>query len=199
MNLNVDFKWLMSNSEGRIHRAGYWHALLETLSSCVFFVLIFGAGLKLVQGAYLAISGNRLPFDTGFNHALWLFAGWNIESLAAITIKRLHDRNKSGWWIVPFIIAPFLLYRPSDWLDNPTLALLVDGVGISVIVWCLVELCLSGTRGPNRFGSEPLVPRKRNWVEPSKIEFTPPSVGPPPAWLVKRGHESAAADQCSRQ
>lgn len=199
MNFYVDFKSLMSKSQGRIDRASYWHALLETLIYCVFFLPIFGAGLKLAQVAFLAVSGNPLPFDLSFKEALLLFAGWNIESVAGVTIKRLHDRDKSGWWIVPFIIAPFLLFRPSGWIDGATLALLVDVLGVSLGLWCLVELCLGGTTGPNRFGPDPVAPRKTNWVERSEIEFTPASAGPPPEWLIKRDHESDSAEPyCSQ-
>jgi len=195
----MDFKRLLAKFEGRINGTEYWRAILETAVSCVFFLLIFKTGLKLLQAAYLAISGNPLPFDPGFSDALLLFAVWNAEFVASITIKRLHDRDKSGWWIVPFVVAPVLLHRPSDWLDNPTLALVVHTVGIGLGAWCLVEFCLGGTRGPNRFGPDPVAPRKTTWVERSKIEPMPDIAGPPPAWLVKRNNESASADPCCGQ
>jgi len=37
--------------------------------------------------------------------AMTLAFGW---CYAAASIKRLHDRNKSGCWIVPYIVAPGL-------------------------------------------------------------------------------------------
>ena len=57
----------------------------------------------------------------------------SIYLALALYAKRWHDRDKSGWWsligLVPFIGA----------------------------VWILVELgILEGTRGPNRFGPDPL-------------------------------------------
>jgi uncharacterized membrane protein YhaH (DUF805 family) len=195
----MDLRSLFSSFEGRINRAKYWLAVYAISISCVLFPLIFKTGVKLVQAAYLAISGSPLPFDPGLRDALLLLAVWNIEFVAAITIKRLHDRDKSGWWIVPFVIAPVLLHRSSDWLDNPTLALLVDVLALSLGAWCLVELCLGGTRGPNRFGPDPVTPPKATWVERSKIEPMPDIAGPPPAWLVKRGHDSASADPCCGQ
>jgi len=55
-----------------------------------------------------------------------------IPSLA-IAIKRYHDRDKSGWWI---------------------LILFIPLVGF---IWFLIELgCLPGTPGPNRYGPDPL-------------------------------------------
>jgi len=48
-------------------------------------------------------------------------------------VKRYHDRDKSGWWI---------------------LILFIPLVGF---IWFLIELgCLPGTPGPNRFGPDPL-------------------------------------------
>src|SRR5258708_16563679 len=38
-----------------------------------------------------------------------------IRILSATAVKRLHDRNKSGWWIVPFFIAPIPLGKVGDW------------------------------------------------------------------------------------
>jgi uncharacterized membrane protein YhaH (DUF805 family) len=191
---SIVFNKFLFSFEGRINRAKYCYAIYATSISCLVFLSIFGAALKLVHVGYLYVFKNplSLPFDASFRNALLFYAGWNFASLAAITIKRLQDRNRSGWWIVPFFIAPPLLHRLSDWLDNLTLALLVDALGFSLGVWCFIELlCLSGTRGPNRFGSDPLAPRETRprWDQHSEIEFVPHSAGPPPAWLVKRGHE----------
>lgn len=62
-----------------------------------------------------------------------IFSIASIYFALALYAKRWHDRDKSGWWsliaIVPIIGA----------------------------VWILVELgILEGTRGPNRFGPDPL-------------------------------------------
>jgi len=47
----------------------------------------------------------------------------------ATSVRRLHDRDKSGWWI---------------------LVTLVPLIGT---VWWLTDLgCVAGTRGPNRYG-----------------------------------------------
>jgi uncharacterized membrane protein YhaH (DUF805 family) len=49
----------------------------------------------------------------------------------AVSIRRLHDTDRSGWWL---------------------LIVLVPLVGaILLIVW----YCTEGTRGPNRFGADP--------------------------------------------
>jgi uncharacterized membrane protein YhaH (DUF805 family) len=50
----------------------------------------------------------------------------------AIAIRRLHDRDKSGWWLL-LVLIPLI-------------------GAIILIVWFVVR----GTSGPNRFGPDPL-------------------------------------------
>ena len=49
-----------------------------------------------------------------------------------VLVRRLHDTNRSGWWV---------------------LILLIPLVGM---IWMIVLLCLQGTSGQNRFGEDPL-------------------------------------------
>ncbi|OAD23398.1 membrane protein containing DUF805 [Candidatus Thiomargarita nelsonii] len=51
----------------------------------------------------------------------------------ATQVKRWHDRNKSGWWV------------------------LINLIPIIGWIWALIEVgFLPGTKGNNRFGSDPL-------------------------------------------
>jgi uncharacterized membrane protein YhaH (DUF805 family) len=81
----------------------------------------------------------------------------SFVSALAIGIKRLHDRDRSGWWILLFYFGPSVLAAAQASTDAG-FASLILGLGTFVIsVWCLVELgFLRGTRGPNRFGPDPL-------------------------------------------
>jgi uncharacterized membrane protein YhaH (DUF805 family) len=81
-----------------------------------------------------------------------------ISSLA-VGVKRLHDRDKSGWWIVLFYIVPSALIEIGAMIDptRTTVGLMLALVALLIIIWAIVELgCLRGTRGPNRFGPDPL-------------------------------------------
>jgi len=81
----------------------------------------------------------------------------SVWCFAALSIKRLHDRNKSGWWMLLFFVVPSLLDKLWAWLDLPTGAFIVGLIEFGLSVWCFVEIfCLKGTKGPNRFGSDPL-------------------------------------------
>jgi uncharacterized membrane protein YhaH (DUF805 family) len=59
--------------------------------------------------------------------------------------------------MVAFFIVPPLLDKLWDWLDSPNVAFFVSLLGAVLSAWAFVEIfCLRGTRGPNRFGSDPL-------------------------------------------
>jgi uncharacterized membrane protein YhaH (DUF805 family) len=104
--------------------------------------------------------------------------GW---SYAAASIKRLHDRNKSGWWIVPFIVATGLYGQFGDRLGGSYAAVVIGLAVFIAFMWGFVEMCcLTGTRGPNRFGPDPLAPRDTGprWDQQSELEFEPHRAGP---------------------
>ena len=105
--------------------------------------------------------------------------------VVATTVKRLHDRNRSGWWIIPFFVVPPLFYRFDDLLGDSWAAFFL---GLAVIVLCLwgfIELLfLRGTRGPNRFGPDRLAPHDTGpgWAGTSKASCcgTNPASNPTP-------------------
>src|SRR6185295_17513683 len=75
----------------------------------------------------------------------------------ATAIKRLHDRDRSGWWLVPFFFLPGLYNQFSDLLPNSTW-MLPFWLGASILwLWGFVEMFIvSGSVGDNRFGPDPL-------------------------------------------
>jgi uncharacterized membrane protein YhaH (DUF805 family) len=141
---------------GRINRARYWRVMLLNFVCLMIFMIVvplsiggsfYDADPKWAKPLTLALlAGTMGPV---FIISTWCFA--------AISIKRLHDRDKSGWWMAVFFIVPSLLGKLSDRLDAPTLAFILSGIGLGLSVWCFVEIfCLKGSKGPNRFGSDPL-------------------------------------------
>jgi uncharacterized membrane protein YhaH (DUF805 family) len=212
--------------EGRINCLKYGCALFANLIFClvcmtaVAFAVgrILGAGVKSVDVNFLVLFGfpPAFPFNISFDladppstatlgpillHAaetpLAIFSLW---FLAATTIKRLHDRDKSGWWIVAFLIAPPLLRGIADRFDEWSVVAVVFSLAAMVLtVWGFVELLfLRGTSGPNRFGPDPRAPvgpvipsapAAPRWEQPSELEFIPHSAGPSPGPHVMRGHD----------
>jgi len=82
--------------------------------------------------------------------ALWV-------SSVAIAIRRLHDRGKSGWWVLVFIFVPGLLQGIGSRLGDPLPMMILSVAGLAVSIWALVELgFLRGTQGDNAYGPDPL-------------------------------------------
>jgi uncharacterized membrane protein YhaH (DUF805 family) len=109
----LSLKEVLFSFEGRIPRKAYW---LQGI------VPIFVAGLVL----------GMVGFGIGFGE--WW--GYVVQFLLlwpglAVSIKRWHDRDKSGWWVLIGLIP------------------IIGGI------WVLVENgFLRGTEGPNRFGGD---------------------------------------------
>jgi uncharacterized membrane protein YhaH (DUF805 family) len=142
--------------EGRINRARFWRVLLLNFICTMIFMMVvpmsiggsfLNADPKWAKPFTLALLGGTI--GPVFIISMWCFA--------AISIKRLHDRNKSGWWMLPFFVVPGLLDKLWASLDLPTGGFIVGLIEFGVSLWCFVEIfCLKGTKGPNRFGSDPL-------------------------------------------
>jgi uncharacterized membrane protein YhaH (DUF805 family) len=74
----------------------------------------------------------------------------------AIGAKRLHDRDKSAWWLLVFYAAPGILSTAGNRLEDVGFIIL-HVISFAISVWAFVELgCLRGTPGPNRYGPDPL-------------------------------------------
>jgi uncharacterized membrane protein YhaH (DUF805 family) len=74
----------------------------------------------------------------------------------AISAKRLHDRDKSAWWLLVFYLLPGILSTAGNEMGDVGFILL-HIISFAISVWAFVELgCLRGTPGPNRYGPDPL-------------------------------------------
>jgi uncharacterized membrane protein YhaH (DUF805 family) len=113
---------------GRSRRKEYWMFVLFQM-----LILIPVAFLAILMG-----DPSADPADPFGSTAVLMVLGvyflvFFIPGLA-VQVRRFHDQDKSGW----FILLGFIPY-----------------VGSLVL---LVFMCLEGTRGPNRFGPDPKDP-----------------------------------------
>ena len=73
-------------------------------------------------------------------------------------VKRIHDRNKSGWLVLAYWVpaALHIILIAAGASDNAAvtiLSLITAGVGI----WFFVEFgCMRGTIGANQYGADPV-------------------------------------------
>jgi len=145
----MDMKTLLFSFEGRINRAKYW---LTVLANAIVWIVV-GILALILMGVLGQGTGGMLAIlfgVAGFGAAMWI-------GIAA-GIKRLHDREKSGWWLLVFFLVPGVLSGIGQAVGG-----IVQGVGalagLAISIWMIVELgCLKGTTGPNMYGPDPLPP-----------------------------------------
>jgi uncharacterized membrane protein YhaH (DUF805 family) len=120
---------LLFSFQGRINRAKFWLASIAIgiVYSVVMGFLFAGAAMSSDPTAALASVGM-----VGGIVALVLFIA-TVWISFALAVKRWHDRNKSGWWI------------------------LIAFVPVIGGLWYLIECgFLRGTAGANLYGADPL-------------------------------------------
>jgi uncharacterized membrane protein YhaH (DUF805 family) len=191
----MDYKSFLLG-EGRINRARYLLATLVILCAMIASLLTLTViclshgiatgplSINLVGiSASIKFTDDDAPaalFPRIATLAMTLVFGW---CYAAVSIKRLHDRSKSGWWIVPYLIVPGLYGQFDAWLGSSWPAVFVGFATFIALVGGLIEMCwLRGTRGPNRFGPDPLAAPETNarWDQMSEVEFVAYRAGPSP-------------------
>jgi uncharacterized membrane protein YhaH (DUF805 family) len=205
----MDWTWYLFRFEGRIGRARFWLAIP------VLFGLMMTVGLVVI--AIHGLFGGTAPFHFGASDLFKLVDPDAYRSLTwadlprllfklvgtlllmwvyfAISIKRLHDRDKSGWWMVPFFAVPGLYNQFADWLPDSYADLPLALASSGLVLWGFIEMYgLNGSRKTNRFGADPLAPppprdTRPPWDQQSEIEMVPHKAGPSPVWHVKPGYE----------
>jgi uncharacterized membrane protein YhaH (DUF805 family) len=103
---------------GRARRKEFWFFQL--------FVMLIGLALSLAD--YML---GLMDEGTGIGLLSGLFSLAMLLPNLAVSVRRLHDTDRSGWWLL-------LCFLPI--------------IGIIVL---LVFFFLDGTRGTNRFGEDP--------------------------------------------
>jgi uncharacterized membrane protein YhaH (DUF805 family) len=191
----MDTKRLLLRFEGRINRGRYWLASLVILGAMIGALLLL-AVICLATGIptgplSINIIGIAASIQlTDDDAAAGLFP--RIVTLlltlvfawfyASASIRRLHDRNRSGWWMIPFVVATGLYTQFDAQLGGSWPAVAVGLAVFILFIWGLVEMYfLKGGNGPNRFGADPLAPTEAGpgWDQQSEIELVPHRAGPP--------------------
>lgn len=133
----IDF---LFSAKGRIRRLHFWiyHVVMTVVAWFVLISLTMAYFAPMVERIEAGESAERVVQTMDFSDAnlfaflialLWAGFTW---STYAVTARRWHDRDKSGWWsLIAFV--PFI---------GP--------------MWIFIECgFLPGTRGANRFGDAP--------------------------------------------
>ena len=105
---------------GRARRKEYWLFYLAW-----FILAVIAFGIDMVIGSPVIEIG-----VVGIVNAALI-----CPSLA-VSVRRLHDTNRRGWWLLMYLIP------------------------IIGAIWLIVLFCFKGMEGENRFGPDPLAPEK---------------------------------------
>jgi len=219
----MDWNWYLFSFEGRINRAKFWLSFFILLGWMLFIMWVMwmmtfavlrvtsqhGGTLEISFGlsTILDLLGRASHLSLSLSDVIVLVANLFgmtvfIWILLATSIKRLHDRDRSGWWIVPFFVAPSFANDLAPWLNGSFLAFPIGLALFILCIWGFVEMgFLRGSGSTNQFGPNPLGkqqarPRSTRsgfstsgWDQTSELEFAPHIGSPPPAMHVKRGHD----------
>ncbi|MEA3008393.1 MAG: hypothetical protein QOJ91_85 [Sphingomonadales bacterium] len=152
---------------GRSRRTEYWmfqlFMFLVYLAMMVLMMVVGGGALVMASGgdpASALAAGGAMMLIAGLYcvFALAMF----VPSLA-VSVRRLHDTNRTGWWllapmagyVVMLVGAGLTAASP----DNPAIGGILAAIGgLSALILAIVLLVfmfLEGTRGPNDYGPDP--------------------------------------------
>jgi uncharacterized membrane protein YhaH (DUF805 family) len=105
----MDFQYLYFNFDGRIDRGQWWIGIAIIVAAHLIAGLLFGPGLVMFVIAIIL-----------------------LVATVGLHVKRFHDRGKSGWWVLVFLIP------------------------VIGFIWMIVEMgLLEGEPGANAYGPPP--------------------------------------------
>ena len=115
------FKELFFTSEGRLNRKSYIYRS--------FFLSIV---LFVVQGIWSFAADTFGALDLLFSIVAFVLGIFQLAANIMMGVRRLHDLDKCGWWMLLLIVPLVNLF------------------------FCLYLLFFKGTEGPNQYGDDPL-------------------------------------------
>ncbi|RYH08811.1 DUF805 domain-containing protein [Tropicimonas sp. IMCC6043] len=116
---------------GRAQRSEFWWFVLFAYGFGIVFSIVdlslFGETTTIATDGTASVSSETdfAPFTSIFGLAV-------VLPYISVSVRRLHDTDRSGWWY---------------WLG------LIPLIGVIVLI---VWFATKGTAGPNRFGEDPL-------------------------------------------
>ena len=126
---------MLFSFSGRANRAKFWliPIVSDLAGTIVLAILTAIGGGSMIPDASgsMSIGGGTLGMVTGILALIIIVA--MLWIFLAIAVKRYHDRDKSGWWVLICLVP------------------VIGGL------WYLIECgFLRGTAGANTYGADPL-------------------------------------------
>jgi uncharacterized membrane protein YhaH (DUF805 family) len=150
----MNWPHLLFGLRGRIDRAKWW------IASCILIVVL-AIVLKLIDrfdGEALSAALSR-PVAISVAVVLALVSLVIVYCVLSVSVKRLHDRNRRGWWMLLFPMAPPVLFSIISAFGEdlaPVLTYALWAVVLIITVGGFIELgVMPGTASLNRYGPDP--------------------------------------------
>ncbi len=131
MNWYVEVLKQYVDFSGRARRTEYW---IFTLFNVIIEIILGFIDRALGLGSFSSGTSGGVAFSASLGLLGGLYSLAVLLPSLGVAVRRLHDTNRSGWWL---------------------LIGLIPVIGTIVL---LVFFVLEGTRGPNRHGVDPKTP-----------------------------------------
>jgi uncharacterized membrane protein YhaH (DUF805 family) len=151
---------------GRSRRLEFWmwqlFQIIVYAGFTALLLLLGGSMMTITPGDPDALAaGGGVLLVLGGLYLIYILAV-AIPSLA-VAVRRLHDTNRSGWWILaplaPYILVLFgggmALSSPDSLASGGALMMLGMAGTVILALVILVFYFLEGTKGPNKYGPDP--------------------------------------------
>lgn len=151
--------------EERASRSKFWLVFLLTTTASI--ILFFFTALAMPTLVLLGMFSPKIV--SVFTIVVYILQVplWLIS--IATSVRRFHDRNKSGLWYFVFIPA-----FATPWIPmSESLSFAVSIAVLLITLWFLIELgFFKGTVGANNFGNDPLLPSTPSSPNTGVASFT---------------------------
>jgi uncharacterized membrane protein YhaH (DUF805 family) len=158
--------WLLFSFKGRMQRLYFW---VTSLVVGVVASMVSSTMESIAQSfgfGFIDPDTNAFELSVPLSVLLSVVGVLNLWINYALAAKRLHDRNRSGWWLlaptVALIVAiafAFVTLSLPEGEREPwnTIGIIFVFATVALGLWLVLEIgFLRGTQGPNRFGPDPL-------------------------------------------
>jgi uncharacterized membrane protein YhaH (DUF805 family) len=132
--MSESFKENYLTFSGRLNRKKYFMQIFTV-------GVVFGfatAVSSFIVGTYLSVHGDSSSLGDVTEACIFFIAILSSPFIASLYIRRLHDFNFKGWWMIIGLILIFPI----------------------PVIFSLCLLSIKGTKGENRFGKDPLAKQK---------------------------------------
>ena len=130
--------------QGRASRSEYWWFVLfvALVPTIVMFFLFF---------VVVLLGGGNLAESNSFVILILLISfGPAVVALTTVSVRRLHDLNKSGWYVAIYYALDLIAILP---VISPTLSNILLWLSSGFYIYLTVIFMFKGSNKKNKYGS----------------------------------------------